>query len=372
MIKKLFQIKRLKCGPAEVEFFGDVTLPEKRAGAASVKVSITQHAKEDAKRSRLSRKRILEQLKYTLHRHERLLSGSFVSMPLHILGHVAMVSYTVKEGLAIERILPAAKKTPLYESWAGLLSLYRRVAGLSYRINEPSVLLQDHQARRTVRALASLCIKCETYIVLYHRCHPHMQATWDQHSMELLMTELEFFLNDGDVEGAVARIEILLSNAHRMILSCAPTTSVADAVSQLTESEFQSPPKRANRRVLLVEDDDIVRQFLQHILEVAGLTVEPASDGDTALNLLLTKSYELIVTDVVMPGMSGTEVVRIAKVFNAEQLSIGCSGYFSGDDDEVASVFTKYYQKPFKAEVIGTEALNLIERKHVSSAEQGS
>ena len=335
MIKKLFHIKRLKCGPAEVEFFGDVPLPEKSAGAASVKVSITQHAKEDTKRSRLSRKQILEQLKYTFQRHERLLSGSFVSMPLYILGHVAMVSYTVKEGLAIERILPAAKKTPLYESWAGLLSLYRRVAGLSYRTDEPSLLLQDHQARRTVRALASLCTKCETYVVLkrYHRCHPQMEVTWDQHSMELLMTELEFFLNDGNIEGAVARIEILLSNAHRMILSCAPTTSVADAVSQLTESELQSPPKRANRRVLLVEDDYIVRHFLQQILEAAGLTVEVASDGDTALKLLLTKSYKLIVTDIVMPGMLGTEVVRIAKVFNAEQLSIGCSGYSFADDD---------------------------------------
>lgn len=363
MIKKLLHIKRMKCGPAEIEFFGNVPLPDTSDHAASVRVSITPDAKQDAKRYRLSRKQILKELMYMLRRHERLLSGSFVSMPLHILGHITMVSYTVNSGLAIERILPVSKKTPLYEGWAELLSFYRRVAGLSYRIDDPSVLLHDQQARRTLRALASLCKKCGTYVVLYHRCHPYIEVTWDQHNIDILMREVELFLNDGDVGSAVARIEILLSNAHRMLLSCAPTSSVADAVSSLTDTELQSQPKKADRRVLVIEDEEVNRQLFQEILEYAGLTVEVVSDGNEALQLLLTRSYDLIVTDIVMPGLSGIDVARIARVFNSGQLSIGLSGYFSEDDPEVAKTFDIYYRKPFGLSNLTEGASNLLEGK---------
>ncbi|HTZ77961.1 MAG TPA: response regulator [Stellaceae bacterium] len=66
-------------------------------------------------------------------------------------------------------------------------------------------------------------------------------------------------------------------------------------------------------RILLAEDDDNLREFLTRGLRRAGHTVLPAADGDSALNLLIDDdSVDLLLADVVMPGLDGIELARQA------------------------------------------------------------
>ena len=65
-------------------------------------------------------------------------------------------------------------------------------------------------------------------------------------------------------------------------------------------------------RILLAEDDDSLRSFLARALERAGYDVTSCPDGETALEALNDGPYDLLLTDIVMPGVDGIEVAREA------------------------------------------------------------
>jgi two-component system cell cycle response regulator CpdR len=64
-------------------------------------------------------------------------------------------------------------------------------------------------------------------------------------------------------------------------------------------------------RILLAEDDDSLRGFLARALERAGYEVTACADGDEA-STHLDESWDLLLTDIVMPGVDGIEVARQA------------------------------------------------------------
>lgn len=65
-------------------------------------------------------------------------------------------------------------------------------------------------------------------------------------------------------------------------------------------------------RILLAEDDDSLRNFLARALERAGYEVRSCADGDEAVAALPEQDWDLLLTDIVMPGADGIEVARQA------------------------------------------------------------
>lgn len=66
----------------------------------------------------------------------------------------------------------------------------------------------------------------------------------------------------------------------------------------------------ARPRVLLVDDEPAIRHMLQRALGKAGISTEEASNGREALDLLANASFDVVVTDLNMPGQSGLEFLR--------------------------------------------------------------
>ncbi|WP_298722215.1 response regulator [uncultured Ferrovibrio sp.] len=67
-------------------------------------------------------------------------------------------------------------------------------------------------------------------------------------------------------------------------------------------------------RILLVDDEPLLRETLKTALHAAGYTVALAPNGDAALKLLATEAFDVIVTDVLMPETDGLEMImRIRK-----------------------------------------------------------
>jgi two-component system response regulator CpxR len=64
------------------------------------------------------------------------------------------------------------------------------------------------------------------------------------------------------------------------------------------------------RRILIVDDDTELGELLGEYLENEGMTLEFAHDGNSGLKLALTGGYALVVLDVMLPGLSGFEVLR--------------------------------------------------------------
>ncbi|MGQ0665009.1 MAG: response regulator [Pseudomonadota bacterium] len=65
-------------------------------------------------------------------------------------------------------------------------------------------------------------------------------------------------------------------------------------------------------RILLAEDDDAMRQFLVTALTRAGHEVDPYPDGRRAL-IALSGRFDLLIADIVMPGIDGIELARRAR-----------------------------------------------------------
>ncbi len=66
-------------------------------------------------------------------------------------------------------------------------------------------------------------------------------------------------------------------------------------------------------KILLVEDEKKSTDGVRAILEKAGYRVEVARDGESGLDCMLSDVYDLVLLDIVMPGMSGMEVLKTAR-----------------------------------------------------------
>ena len=70
------------------------------------------------------------------------------------------------------------------------------------------------------------------------------------------------------------------------------------------------------RRVLVVDDDPTIRDVLRAMLGFEGCEVEVAADGTAALNTARSMHPDVVLLDVMMPGMNGLEVCRLLKEIN--------------------------------------------------------
>lgn len=97
------------------------------------------------------------------------------------------------------------------------------------------------------------------------------------------------------------------------------TFTVKIPISEKITGEEQvkpTPERRGRARVLVIEDEDDVRSILSDILTDGGHEVETASDGAQGLELFSKKDFDLVFTDLGMPGMSGWQVVEKVKQIN--------------------------------------------------------
>ncbi len=71
--------------------------------------------------------------------------------------------------------------------------------------------------------------------------------------------------------------------------------------------------------VLLAEDDRALRRFLEVVLQRAGYQVIPAADGLEAMKIALSSKIDIVVTDAMMPNLSGHEFCRFLR--NSQTIS---------------------------------------------------
>jgi CheY-like chemotaxis protein len=90
------------------------------------------------------------------------------------------------------------------------------------------------------------------------------------------------------------------------------------------------------RRVLLVDDDRMVRGMLAESLQHHGYHVTAAGDGHEALGLFEPSRYDVVVTDLLMPEMSGWELIERLRQADPDIPVIVISGVATGEDDKRA------------------------------------
>lgn len=86
-------------------------------------------------------------------------------------------------------------------------------------------------------------------------------------------------------------------------------------------------------KILLVDDNDVVRHALERVLRHAGHEVTEAADGNVALSLAGRGLFELVITDIVMPNVEGIELIRRLRKNVPSLPIIAISGGGLGDLD---------------------------------------
>ncbi len=106
--------------------------------------------------------------------------------------------------------------------------------------------------------------------------------------------------------------------------------------------------------ILVVEDEDIARENLEHILVKMGYEVISADSGIKALNLLKTKDFDLVITDLKMKQVDGMQVLRKTRELQPYTETIMITGYATVDSSVQAMRSGAYYYiaKPFKIEEV--------------------
>lgn len=70
----------------------------------------------------------------------------------------------------------------------------------------------------------------------------------------------------------------------------------------------------AQKKVLIVEDDQFLREFYQELLESEGMIVDTAPDGETAVSKIKVGGYDLVLLDIMLPKKDGLQILKEVQV----------------------------------------------------------
>ncbi len=117
---------------------------------------------------------------------------------------------------------------------------------------------------------------------------------------------------------------------------------------------------RKKTSLLIVDDDKAVRRLLARVAERAGFEVDTAKDGVQALEMLTAKDYEIAIVDLMMPRMSGYDLVQKIGTLNPRPVVIVATALMNGDvaslDD---SMVRRVIKKPFDINAVANSLVEI-------------
>jgi two-component system cell cycle sensor histidine kinase/response regulator CckA len=137
-------------------------------------------------------------------------------------------------------------------------------------------------------------------------------------------------------------------------------------ILEATKREFYKPKDLwGSGRILIVEDEDMVRAVAERALVRQGYVVETASDGEEALELFAEgKRYDLVVSDVVMPNMDGPTMARNLRGQFGDLRLLFMSGYAEEQLRQTISLDNvSFLAKPFSVQQIAEAVHDALARE---------
>lgn len=122
-----------------------------------------------------------------------------------------------------------------------------------------------------------------------------------------------------------------------------------------------------NLKVLVVDDNQDVRDLVVHILNADGFHVYSATDGENALAILNSNQVDLVLLDVMMPGKSGLEVLQEIrsgsnkKIREIPVMMITAKSSTDDIDQALALGANSYVVKPFRGTTIREKVRSILD-----------
>jgi CheY-like chemotaxis protein len=123
--------------------------------------------------------------------------------------------------------------------------------------------------------------------------------------------------------------------------------------------------KNKSTRILVVDDEEVVRRVISETLEKPGIFVVEAEDGEKAIALLLSEPFSLIICDKNLPGITGLDVIRRAKAKDPKIATLLITGFASRESVEEAMAIgvDEYIIKPFDLPELERKVSEAFERR---------
>src|ERR1051325_9907783 len=126
-------------------------------------------------------------------------------------------------------------------------------------------------------------------------------------------------------------------------------------------------------RILIVDDDRKILDLLLDLLAVEGYEVATAGDGSEAIDLARSFNPDIVISDVVMPNVSGLELCRRLKedARTAYVPVLLISGLATSDDANIEGLHAgadDYLELPFRNEELLMKVARLVERHRIGKA----
>ncbi len=124
----------------------------------------------------------------------------------------------------------------------------------------------------------------------------------------------------------------------------------------------------ALHKVLVVDDDPVVAKSFDRVLSGKGYAVITASNGQEALSKLDAEKYDLVFTDIKMPGMSGLEMAEQLKLRQPWLPVVIVTGYGSPDNEARAQAagVSSFLRKPLSPEMIESSAEKALSERVIA------
>jgi len=118
----------------------------------------------------------------------------------------------------------------------------------------------------------------------------------------------------------------------------------------------------SHRRILIVDDELQILTFLDDLFRTEGWEVQTADSGSSGIDRLEESRFDIVLTDLKMPGPDGIEVLRTARKLQSDAEVIMMTGYGTVDTaiEAMRAGAFHYLAKPFKAE----EVLHLVDKAY--------
>jgi CheY-like chemotaxis protein len=118
--------------------------------------------------------------------------------------------------------------------------------------------------------------------------------------------------------------------------------------------------------ILLVDDNNELRTVIARSLKLAGHDVYTATDGKAALAILPKVTYDIVLTDIVMPDMEGLELIRSIRKINPAAKIVAMSGGGRGTAEDYLALAKKFgaaatLEKPFQLEALNATIAKVLE-----------
>lgn len=106
------------------------------------------------------------------------------------------------------------------------------------------------------------------------------------------------------------------------------------------------------KKILVADDDDIVRKLLNAFLIYFGYDVDCVSDGEEAMIAIEKDNYSLLITDYEMPGINGLELTKKARELMPSMPIIGMSGLHTCRKEFLAAGANLFMEKPITLSIL--------------------